>query len=252
MKSRLKSIAAAVLPTLGLAMGATAFEAGAAMREDVARLIGVHVTDGSGNRFGTIQNVMLDDDGRQATLVIMKRNGESEVLRVDSAAAVASRRGNDLILLVNNEPTTRYADRDPGYIVREPGYVAREPGYVAREPQYVVRESNVISAPVTEWDSRIKMSSDRRLNQLIGVPVLDSRGNSIGSVEKVATANFGSGEKAYAIVDPNVGTQPLVVPLGDYGSVVYRVGSQNRNSQPLEIIMNREDGMGYIPAPGLR
>jgi len=250
--TKLKSIAAAVLPALGLAMGATAFEAGAAMREDVARLIGVHVTDGNGNRFGTIQNVMLDDDGRQATLVIMKRNGESEVLRVDSEAAVASRRGNDLILLVNNEPTTRYSGRQPGYVEREPNYAVRDPSYVARDPSYAVREPNVISAPGLEWDSRIKMSSDRRLNQLIGVAVMDSRGNSIGSVERVATANFGSGEKAYAIVDPTVGTQPLVVPLGDFNSVVYRVGAPNRYNQPLEIIMNREDGMGYIPTPGLR
>lgn len=244
MKSRLKSIAAAMLPAMGLAIGATAFEAGAAMREDVARLIGVHVTDGSGNRFGTIQNVMLDDDGRQATLVILKRNGESEVLRVDSHAAVSSRRGNDLILLVNSEPVTPYAGRERGYIAR--------PGYVVGEPRYVVRDPDVISPPAVKWDPRIKMSGDRRLNLLIGVPVMDARGYSIGAVERVATANFGSGDKAYAIVDPNVGTQPLVVPLGDYGAVVYRVDSQNRNDQPLEIIMNRENGMGYIPAPGLR
>lgn len=228
MQTRLRSIAAALVPAFGIALGAVAMPSNAAMRADVAALVGVNVTDGNGRRFGTVQNVMLDDDGRMATLLVKKRNHETEALRVDIDAAVAARRGTDLILLVG-EGDTRYSDPAPG--------------------RYVEPAREVYAG--SEWSPRIKMSTDARLNRLLGVTVVDWNGRSLGQVESVATANFGQGEKAYAIVEPHAGTKPLVVPLGDFGRVIDRVDAPDR-LQADEIVVNREDGIGYITMPAYR
>ena len=217
---KLKQLVNVALPVMGLTLATAALDTQAATPREARTLIGVNVDDTAGRRIGTIRNVELDRSGDQATFIIDTATG-TEVLRVPVDAALAARRGNTLMLIRGSSVGASYG----------------------------VPSTVYVAAPTTRWNPSVTFSNDRRLNRLIGAPVEDLNGASIGEVERVALVDTAEGEKAFAVVEPTYGNRPLVVPLGHTDTVISSITAARPYDAPLEVVVNREDGTGYIPMP---
>jgi len=212
MNLKLKTLAAAVIPALGIGIAGAGMDLASQSHE----LIGAQFHQ-DGQPAGTIQAITFDPGSAQATLTVADATGT----RRDVAL-----KGDTPVVGENPAPA------------------------VVATPTVPAEASAVTTTTGLGAPAEITLRPDSRMNKLIGARVSDEQGRSLGKVTSVSVAETMTGSQVFARVEQGAGIDAQIVALGQPDMVAALVNTPVREADmPVDVVFNRSNRDADILTP---